>query len=436
MHQAGRSTQATSTTQDELLGCLRKLQQPGTAYTPASLVKCIPHLIRHIPGDPGDAHELLIALINEVSAPLAQIFQVSSTVQCSHCNKLTITTDKLQDISLHINTDASSPLLERLLKFFQPETLEGENAFWCGDCHESHRATKTLSCTYIPTILIIHLKRLLPGGKIHNHTPFDTTLDMEPFMTPGLRPAQRMELIGMISHQGTGKNGHYVAATKKGTEWILYDDATTTQLTPAQLHRLQAYVSIYRKTIPNTETGAIPTADTSQQSTNKLESVNQDHNCRMKPPLSPDPSDKPYMEQQQHPVKRAAEPKLSPTSIDRSSENPATSDTPPTQNDLRALESQETTVIEGATEPDAMDSPLTEQTEYRIDPPQEEREAGLCGNELKTLPQSLSTFLHLSRGRIEDLTSLLSELSGTPLTMEITTNWLGLEPQGTADPQD
>ena len=56
--------------------------------------------------------------------------------------------------------------------------------------------------------------------------------------------------------------------------------------------------------------------------------------------------------------------------------------------------------------------------------------------ELKNLPQSLSTFLHLSRGRIEDLTSLLSELSGTPLTMEITTKWLSLEPQGAGDPQD
>ena len=80
----------------------------------------------------------------------------------------------------------------------------------------------TLACTNIPTILIIHLKRLLPGGKMNNnHTPFETILDMEPFMTPGLRSAQKMELIGIISHQGTGKNGHYVAATKKGIDWIL-----------------------------------------------------------------------------------------------------------------------------------------------------------------------------------------------------------------------
>ena len=56
--------------------------------------------------------------------------------------------------------------------------------------------------------------------------------------------------------------------------------------------------------------------------------------------------------------------------------------------------------------------------------------------EYSNLPQSISTFLHLSRGRIDELTSLLSELSGTPLTMEITINWLGLEPQGTESSHD
>ena len=54
---------------------------------------------------------------------------------------------------------------------------------------------------------------------------------------------------------------------------------------------------------------------------------------------------------------------------------------------------------------------------------------GQPDNEHSNLPQSITTFLHLSRGRFEEITSLLSELSGTPLTMEITINWLGLELQ-------
>jgi len=53
---------------------------------------------------------------------------MSSMVQCSHCNKMTTTTDNTQDISLHIATDSSSSLSEKLYNFFQPETLDGKNA--------------------------------------------------------------------------------------------------------------------------------------------------------------------------------------------------------------------------------------------------------------------------------------------------------------------
>jgi ubiquitin carboxyl-terminal hydrolase 36/42 len=247
VNQVPPSNKESTATQDKLLVCIRELQQSGTAYTPAPLIQRIPHLIRYKKGDPADAHELLIALINDISEPLSQIFQgqMSSTVQCSHCNKMTTTTDNTQDISLHIATDSSSSLSEKLYNFFQPETLDGENAFWCEACQEPCRATKTLSYTHIPTILIVHLKRLILGKKIQNHTPFDTTLEMEPYMAPGQGSAQKMELIGMISHQGTEKHGHYVAITKKGKEWILHNDASTTQTTPAHLHQSQAYVLIY-----------------------------------------------------------------------------------------------------------------------------------------------------------------------------------------------
>jgi len=148
--------------------CIRELQQPGTAYAPAHLIQQIPHLICYRKGDPADAHELLIALINDISEPILQIFQgqMASTVQCTHCNKTTTTTDNTQDISLHIEVDSSTSLGEKLLNFFQPETLEGENAYWCDTCHKSGQATKTLSYTHIPTILTIHLKRLILGKKI------------------------------------------------------------------------------------------------------------------------------------------------------------------------------------------------------------------------------------------------------------------------------
>ena len=65
------STNESTKTQDKLLACIRELQKSGTAYTPAPLIQRIPHLIRYRKGDPADAHELLIALINDISEPIS-----------------------------------------------------------------------------------------------------------------------------------------------------------------------------------------------------------------------------------------------------------------------------------------------------------------------------------------------------------------------------
>jgi len=43
------------------------------------------------------------------------------------------------------------------------------------------------------------------------------------------------------------------------------------------------------------------------------------------------------------------------------------------------------------------------------------------------LSQSISVFLHLSQGQIEELTSLLGEMADTPLTREMTCKWLELD---------
>jgi len=160
-------TKKSTTTQDRLRVCVKELQEPGTAYTPAPLIQQIPNLIRYKKGDPSDSHEVLIALINDISEPISQLFQgqMTSTIKCSSCDSTTIKTDNTQDVSLHIEEDASSSLEERLYDFFQSETLEGENAYWCDTCQNPCRATKTLSYTRTPTILIVHLKRMILGKK-------------------------------------------------------------------------------------------------------------------------------------------------------------------------------------------------------------------------------------------------------------------------------
>jgi len=72
------------------------------------------------------------------------------------------------------------------------------------------------------------------------------------------------------------------------------------------------------------------------------------------------------------------------------------------------------------TEEPGGDSPV----EQLHNPPTGDLELGHLENENTNFPQTMLTFLGLSQGRVEEVTSLLSELIGTPLTTEMTCTWL------------
>ena len=89
----------------------------------------------------------------------------------------------------------------------------------------------------------------------------------------------------------------------------------------------------------------------------------------------------------------------------------------------------------GAPELDGANVPSSKKVDHR-QTPLDEKGLGQSENEHTNLPKSISAFLHLSQGRIEELTCLLSELSGTPLTMEMTCLRLGLESHSKEIPYD
>jgi len=88
----------------------------------------------------------------------------------------------------------------------------------------------------------------------------------------------------------------------------------------------------------------------------------------------------------------------------------------------QTLETRGEGEVVGAEEPGG--DPLSEQIH---NPPPVDSELGHLENENTNFPQTMLTFLELSQGRVEELTSLLRELSGTPLTTEMTCKWLGLD---------
>jgi len=142
-----------------------------------------------------------------------------STVKCSSFDRSMTKTDNTQDISLHIEEDANLSLEESLYDFFHPGTLEGENAYWCDTCQTTCQAAKNLSYTCTPTILIIHLKRLILGKKIQTHISFNTTLDLEPYVTPG--------------HSSLHGRHHFTPWHER--QWALHsNDETRRQMDPVQ----------------------------------------------------------------------------------------------------------------------------------------------------------------------------------------------------------
>jgi len=88
--------------------------------------------------------------------------------------------------------------------------------------------------------------------------------------------------------------------------------------------------------------------------------------------------------------------------------------------------------IEGSGE----SAPPTRMEDERVRPfLQVEKSDQLLGEPINLL-QSISVFFHLSQGQIEDLTGLLSEMSGTPITMKMTCKLLDLDPEMKEIPYD
>jgi len=281
------------------------------------------------------------------------------------------------------------------------------------------------------------------GKKFQTHIPFDTVLEMEPYLAPGQASPQKMKLIGIISHQGTKDQGHYVVITKRGNEWTSYNDTITAQTTLTQLHQTQAYIMIYRKM----EHSEVTEIDAPRDSTianqqlpeKKSKPSHKTQHRNETSPLHPDPPIK--IPEKNLPRQEGSDVGVSPHPNSVHKEGPTNENLEILETLLsnrltpQAPENRGKGEVGGAAELNGASVPPSEKADHR-QIPLEEKGLGQSENEQINFSQSISAFLHLSQGRIEELTSLLSELSGTPLTMEMTYIWLGLESQRKEIPYD
>jgi ubiquitin carboxyl-terminal hydrolase 8 len=185
--------------------------------------------------------------------------QLSSRLKCQTCFITSTTYNPFMYLSLPIPVvNRHFTLLDCLHEFTKEEVLDGDDAWHCPNCKAPRRATKRLTITRLPPILIIHLKRFTNQGRWRDklNTPIRfplTDLNLTEYVPPPLPPEEMdkhdvqptaettspfiYDLYGIANHYGTLHGGHYTAFVKnpyKGV-WNSFDDSKATPMDESQV---------------------------------------------------------------------------------------------------------------------------------------------------------------------------------------------------------
>ncbi|XP_069835568.1 ubiquitin carboxyl-terminal hydrolase 33 [Dendropsophus ebraccatus] len=224
---------------------------------------------------------------------------IVSSVQCLTCDRISVTLETFQDLSLPIPGkedlaklhssshqtslvkagscgEAYAPqgwiaffleyfkswfwgptvtLQDCLAAFFARDELKGDNMYSCEKCKKLRNGVKFCKVQKFPEILSIHLKRfrheLMFSTKIGTHVSFPLEgLDLQPFLAKD-SPSQIVtyDLLSVICHHGTASSGHYIAYCRNNLNnlWYEFDDQSVTEVSEATVQNAEAYVLFYRK---------------------------------------------------------------------------------------------------------------------------------------------------------------------------------------------
>uniref|UniRef100_A0A8C8RFJ5 Ubiquitin carboxyl-terminal hydrolase n=1 Tax=Pelusios castaneus TaxID=367368 RepID=A0A8C8RFJ5_9SAUR len=224
---------------------------------------------------------------------------IISSVQCLTCDRVSVTLETFQDLSLPIPGkedlaklhsashqtslvkagscgEAYAPqgwiaffveyfkswfwgptvtLQDCLAAFFARDELKGDNMYSCEKCKKLRNGVKFCKVQKFPEILCIHLKRfrheLMFSTKIGTHVSFPLEgLDLQPFLAKD-SPAQIVtyDLLSVICHHGTASSGHYIAYCRNNLNnlWYEFDDQSVTEVSESTVQNAEAYVLFYRK---------------------------------------------------------------------------------------------------------------------------------------------------------------------------------------------
>lgn len=198
--------------------------------------------------------------------------QFRNKLTCLTCGKTSTTYNAFLYLSLPIPPTARGmgnkvTLAQCLDAFTKDEILDKADAWHCPKCNKPRRATKKLTISRLPQVLLIHLKRFSFKGpftdKIETNVTFPTSnLDLTNYMPPPLppgtvpkgmpisssqQPPYVYDLYAATHHFGSLSGGHYTATVRMQNEqgqpvWKYCDDSRITTADDRQIHSPSTYI--------------------------------------------------------------------------------------------------------------------------------------------------------------------------------------------------
>ncbi|KAE8271216.1 hypothetical protein A4X09_0g1106 [Tilletia walkeri] len=198
--------------------------------------------------------------------------QFRNKMTCLTCGKTSTTYNAFMYLSLPLPSGRNYSrvsLYDCLDAFVRQEVLEKADAWFCPRCKLPRKATKKLSISRLPAILLIHLKRFSFKGpftdKIETQVTFPLTeLDLTRYMPPPLnggggvdagsapvsmsqQPPYVYDLHGVTHHFGSLNTGHYTASVRNCGQWYYCDDSRMMKSDERQINSNSPYVLWFRR---------------------------------------------------------------------------------------------------------------------------------------------------------------------------------------------
>ncbi|KAI8372436.1 hypothetical protein BD560DRAFT_394930 [Blakeslea trispora] len=170
--------------------------------------------------------------------------QYRSRLTCLTCHTTSTTYNSFMSLSLPIPAKRSGPssvsIYQCLDYFVKEEILDDDDAWQCPKCKALRRASKSLTISRLPDVLLIHLKRFSYDGPFKDKLETNVEspmvgLDLSRYVPSSMfspdhppdRSSFSYDLYAVSNHYGSLSGGHYTACVRNGyrNEWHNFDDS-------------------------------------------------------------------------------------------------------------------------------------------------------------------------------------------------------------------